>query len=410
MQPIPFVSACVLLSSFSVGHTQDETEAWPQWNGPARDGISSEADWSAAGKKEAAWSMDVGLGYSSVTVAGGRLYTMGFDKDAGLDIVWCLDPKSGEEIWTHAYESKIWDQAHGGGTLTTPTVDGDVVYTLNREGNLFSLDAATGEVNWHHPLKEEYELEYPTWGFSASPLVIGDRLIINVGRVLSIEKGTGNVEWITDKNYGHAYSTPTPFDLEGKPVLAVFNSNGIVVMDQAAGAELYFHEWTTKYDINAASPIVVDDTIFISSGQGKGCALLAMTDDGLEPVWESKVMGNKMSGCVLMDGHLYGFDESVLKCIDLADGEEKWAERGIGNGALIGAPGKLILMSSRGELIVGEATPAAYSEVSRAKLMDGGVYWTKPVLSNGLIYCRSSLGELVVSDHRAKPPAAGSAQ
>ncbi len=400
ISPLLFLAALVLATSGGSAGTDDEG-SWPQWRGPARDGLSTETDWAAEGEAEPLWSLEVGLGYSSVSIQDGRLYTMGYDEMAGLDLVWCLDAETGEELWVHTYPAEIWNQMHGGGTLTTPSIDGDVVYTLNREGNLFCLDAENGEVLWQKQLAQEFDLEPPTWGFGASPLVLDDMLIVNVGKVLALAKDDGDVLW-TSKQYGHAYSTPCDFELEGRPALAVFNSAGLAVIDRTDGDERYFHEWKTQYDINAATPIVVDGKIFVSSGLNHGCTLLAPGEDGLEVVWENKEMRNKMSGCVLMDGHLYGFDESVLKCIDLS-GQEKWNVRGVGNGALMGAPGRLIVVSSKGELIVAEASPEAFRELSRTKVLESnGVFWTKPVLLDGLIYCRSSMGQLVCRDHRAR--------
>ncbi len=373
---------------------------WPQWRGPDRNGISNETGWSAEGKADAVWSKNVGLGYSSVTVAAGRLYTLGFDEEKGLDSVYCLDAKTGEEIWSHSFPAKIWNHLHRGGTLTTPSIDGDVVYALNREGNFFCFDAATGEVKWKKALKEELELEYPTWGFSASPLILDDKLVLNLGKTFALDKETGKVLW-ESKHTGHAYSTPVDFALEGRPSLAVFNSNGFSVVDLADGEQRYFHEWKTQYDVNIATPVVVGgNRVFISSGLNRGCAMLEVGGESAEVVWESKKMRTKLTGCVLFEDHLYGFDESAFKCLGL-DGEVKWSQRGLGDGAFVLADGKLILVSSKGELAVAKATPAGYEELSRTKVLDGGVYWTSPVLADGMIYVRNSLGDLVCRDHRA---------
>jgi len=392
-----------LLAGFARPSADGDEEGWPQWRGPHLDGITTEGAWTPKGKEKSLWEREVGLGYSSVAVAKGRLYTLGFQVEDGVDVVWCLDAKTGEELWAHPYPAKIWNQFHEGGTLTTPTIDGDAVYTLNREGAFFCFDAESGEVRYERQLVKELKVEPPTWGFSASPLVLGDELYVNVGKVLSLDKKTGKTKW-TSKDYGHAYSTPVPFEWEGKSTLAVFNGAGLVLIGRKDGKELAFHEWKTQYDVNAASPIVVEDALFISSGYNRGGALVAMTDEGLVPVWETRSMKTQMSGGVLMDGHLYGFDDSVLKCFGL-DGEEKWAERGLGKGALLGAPGRLVVMSAKGELVVATASPEGYEELSRAKVIDdGGVFWTTPVLVDGLIYGRSNRGTLVCRDHRTPAP------
>ncbi|MCP3915210.1 MAG: PQQ-binding-like beta-propeller repeat protein [bacterium] len=377
----------------------DDAPSWPGWRGPARDGISTETNWRERGAEKDLWKRNVGLGYSAVAIDSKRLYTMGFDQEAGVDVVWCLDPMTGEEIWKHRYPAKIWNHLHGGGTLTTPTIHGDAVYTLNREGNLHCFEAETGKVRWHVDVTEALDAKTGTWGFAASPLVEGDELLVNVGKLVALDRATGETRW-QSKDYGHSYSTPSVCEVGGKAALAVFNSNGLAVIEREGGRELFFHEWRTRYDINAATPIVTERGVFISSGLGRGAALLAFGEEGFDVAWENKAMRNKMSGCVLIDGHLYGFDESVLKCIDL-DGNVKWSERGLGNGAVTGAPGKLLVMSGKGELIVAKASPEKYDELSKSRVIDAeGVFWTMPVLAGGLIYCRGSQGELVCRDHR----------
>lgn len=391
-----------LVALAMTGPATAQSFSWPQWDGPLRDGVSRESDWAPTGKDENLWEAQVGLGYSTVAVADGRLYTMGYDKASGLDSVWCFDAVSGEELWKHSYPSKIWDRAHEGGTVNTPSIDGDVVYSLNREGNLFCLDAKTGEVRWHNELKPEanpHELEYPTWGFSGSPLVLGEKLILNCGRILSIDKETGEVLWRSE-DFGDGYGTPAAFELEGEPVVAVLNGKGAAVVSLEDGAQRYFHEFAGKNrGVNAATPVVVDDALFISSGTIPACALIAFGDGEVLPVWEGREMVNSFSGCVRMGDYLYGFDKSILKCIDL-EGNAMWQVRGIGNGAVCGAGDRILVMGETGELIVASATHEGFEELSRVKLFEEGRYWTKPILVNGIVYCRSSKGQLVARDHR----------
>jgi len=400
--PLLLTGAAFLLPAGSTGTDGDEF-TWPQWDGPQRNGLSKETAWSSAGKEEHLWQTEVGLGYSTVSVAGGRLYTMGYDVEAGLDMIFCLDALTGEEIWSHTYESEIWNQAHEGGTVNTPSIDGEVVYTLNREGNAYCLDAKTGEVLWHNDLMAEgntNELESPTWDFSASPLVLEDELLLNCGRILSLDKKTGKIKW-SSKDYGHAYGTAAAFDLEGEPAIAVLNGAGVGVASRKDGKELFFRAFGgSNRGVNAATPIVIEDAVFVSSDTKPGGALLAFGDGELVPVWESREMVNAFSGCVRIGEHLYGFDQSVLKCIDLT-GKPMWDARGIGNGAVLGTPDRLVLMGGTGELIVAEASPKEFKELSRVKLFDAGQFWSKPILVNGIIYCRSSKGMLVARDHRA---------
>ena len=338
-------------------------------------------------------------------VTDGKLvYTMGYDKAKGIDIVWCFDALTGEEVWTHSYEAEIMDRAHEGGTVNTPSIDGDVLHVLNREGKLYCLERQTGEVRWFTMLLPEdnpHGLERPTWGFSGSPLVLEDELILNCGKILSVDKSSGEVRWAS-RDYGHAYCTPITFEHEGRPVLAILNGDGVAVLSRADGSEIAFQAFTGEtLGINAPTPVLVgQSSLFISSGPRDGNALFALEDGELREVWANKEMINSFSGCVLVGEHLYGYHRSLLRCIT-KEGEECWSVRGTGNGAVSAAGDRILAMTSDGELIVCKADPEEYEVLLRTPVFDdGGRYWTKPVIANGVVYCRSSRGGLVARDHR----------
>ena len=377
-------------------------DEWPQWRGPSRNGISTEQGWTPKGR--AGWKAEVGLGYSAFVIQDGRLYTAGFerdeDQDIGQDTVWCMDAETGEALWSYSYPAKIWAKYHGGGTLSTPVIDEDVVYWLNREAEFRCFDAESGELLWEKPLLKEYDLKYPEWAFSASPLVLEEAVILNLGRVFAFERKTGKLLSVTDKNYGDAYATARDCTLAGKQLLAIFAGNGLILLDRETLAEVASHKWETRYNVNAATPLIAgNDEILISSGYGHGGALLRYTEDGFEVVWEVKHFRNHMATSVLIGDHFYGIDEAQLRCLD-RKGEEQWKLRGIGKGAMSAAGDKLLLMTSDGELVVAKADSGEFKELSREKVLDGGVYWTMPVLANGRIYCRNSKGGVVCRDHR----------
>ena len=224
-------------------------------------------------------------------------------------------------------------------------------------------------------------------------------IVANVSKTVALDKDTGETIWESADHLA-MYSTPIDFELGGAPCLAVFTKKGLIVLDRESGERLHFYPWARgKSIVNAATPVVVGERIFISSSYNHGCALLDFSSGRAEAVWESKVMRTKLSGCVLYEDHLYGFDETMLKCIDL-NGKESWRKRGLGLGSLMVSDGRLILMSSRGELVVAEATPEKYRQLSRTKALDGGAYWSSPVLAGGRIYCRNGVGDLVCRDHR----------
>jgi len=385
-----------LLPTTSPGTGPDD---WPGWGGPQRSGVSRESGWGVKSAEQPLWRVEVGLGYSSVAVQGQRLVTLGYDKDTEMDVLRCLDALSGEELWAQAWPAKLMDLYHGGGTLTTPTLAGEYVYVSEREGLLQCFELADGDPRWQKGLAKELSLTIPQWGFSSSPLLLGDELLVNYGALYSFDPKSGALRWKSEKSYGDAYSTPVECTLGGAPALALFGGSGLALLARG-GKELGFTPWKTQYDVNAMTPVVLGERLFVSSGYDKGCALLDLAGKAPEVVWESKVMRNQMSGAVPWKDHLYGFDDKVLKCIDLA-GKELWRERGLGQGALSIADGKLLVVSEEGELIVAAAEPSGYRELSRRKAVDGGVCWTVPVLAHGIVYVRNHAGELVALDHRA---------
>jgi outer membrane protein assembly factor BamB len=388
-------AVATVLLSFSAS-----ADDWPQWRGPKRDGISTEkgwkATWPATGPKKL-WSKPVGIGYSSMAVADGRIYTMGNVENQ--DVVSCFNAETGDVVWKHEYACPAKDPNGYHGTRVTPTVDGDNVFTLSRHGHLFCLDAKTGKVKWTKNLISDLggrEIKHSGgregWGYSASPLVEKDMLLVEPGgegaSVVALDKKTGKAIWKNGNDIA-GYASMVAFDLEGERCFTHFAADHFVVRRMKDGSELWRHPWKTSYGVNAATPIVQGDTVFISSGYSFGCARLKMTKAGVTEMWRNKNMRNHVNSCVLLGDHLYGFDESELKCLDWNTGEVKWAARGYGKGSLMAADGKLILFSQNGKLGIAEADPTAFKELSSVQVLQGKDTWAHPVLANGRIYVRN---------------------
>ena len=398
------LASCIPLLPILVAGTLTAAD-WPNWRGPDLDGISREtgwtSEWSAAGPA-VLWKANVGIGFSSFAVAAGRVYTMGNENDR--DSVICLDAADGREVWRHSYDEPKAPQLYEGGPNSTPTVDGDRVYTLSRSGKFFCLDATTGKVQWSVDLQADHGIEVPKkghWGLSGSPLVSGDHVVLNAGRAgMAFDRKTGKLVWETGKEPA-AYATPVPAQLNGRAVLLVFAAPGLVALDPATGKELWLHPWKTSWDVNAADPIVEGNRIFITSGYNHGAALLDVGSGKPEVVWENKNMRSQLSGGVLVDGHVYGMDEKQLRCIDLASGEVKWTEKRSGKGSVLVADGKLIVLSEKGELMVAPVSPDGFNATASAQVL-GGKCWTLPVLANGRIYARNAAGDVVCLDVAAR--------
>lgn len=375
---------------------------WPHWRGPDLNGISRETgwqtEWPADGPK-VLWKAEVGIGFSSFSIANGRAYTMGNANDT--DSVFCFDAATGKAIWKHYYPAPLDAKYYEGGTSATPTVDSGRVYTLSKRGAVYCLDAAKGNVIWTKPLADELGAKMPTWGFAGSVLVEGDLLLVNVGGTgTALRKSDGKVVWSNGTDEA-GYSTPVPINAGGQRAIVLFTKEHVAAVTVAEGKELWRYLWKTRYDVNAADPIMAGDQVFISSGYNRGASVIRIAGSSGEKVWENRNMRNHFNSCVLWEGHLYGVDETELRCIVWETGEVKWGDRKFGKGSLMLADGKLIALSEKGELIVAPATPTEFKPLARAQVI-GGKCWTTPVLSNGRIYCRNAAGDVVCVDVSGK--------
>jgi outer membrane protein assembly factor BamB len=384
-------TALLLLSFAAAAHAAD----WPVWRGPNHDGISTEKLIGTVVKK--LWHANPGIGFSSFTVADGRVYTTGHTD--GKDTVFCLDAASGKLNWKHDYAADLGDKYYEGGTSATPTIENGKAYHLSRWGDLFCFDAATGKVVWQKNIQKETEANIPDWGYAGSPLVHGDLLILNVGKAgTAVEKATGKLVWKSDTDNA-GYSTAYPITVNGKEQVVIGSGRAYKGVDPKNGTVLWEHTWSTSYGVNAADPILSGTKLFISSGYNKGCALLDLASAEPKEVWRSRAMKNQFNSSVLIDGHLYGSngDESktaALKCIDFATGTEKWSEPSTGFCSLMAADGKLIIMTAKGELITAKANSAKFEPISRTPVLSGRC-WSAPVLANGRIYARNAAGQMV---------------
>ena len=394
-----FVISVIGLSRYGAAEAAD----WPNFRGPNHNGISDETGWSATWPKDGPkllWKKSIGTGFCSIAVSNGRAYTMGNIKDN--DILYCFEADTGKQIWKKSYPCPLFKKDHEGGPAATPTVHGDSVYTFSKNGDAIRFKAATGQIVWHKNLNKELGLKHPTWYFAGSPFVIDNLVILNAGtNGIALNKADGSVVWKSGTS-APGYATAVPFTMGSQKCVAIFGFRDIVGLIAATGRQVCQFKWKTRYDINAANPIISGNTIFISSGYNKGCALLKIGPNNLTKVWQNKNMCNHVSSCVLWKGHIYGFNGQQggggkLTCLNYETGEVKWAQKGMGTGSLMLADGKLIILSNRGKLVTAPASPEGFKELSSAQILTGKC-WTVPVLANGRIYARNAVGNLVCVD------------
>ncbi len=394
-------TACViLLVGLGLGTVKLRSADWPQWRGPEANGISKESLEGITGLEEA-WKAEVGMGFSGFVVAKGRVFTMGHDGKE-TDTVWCLDAESGKVIWKHSYPQPLGDLYFPGGSTGTPTVDGEVVYSLARAGELFCFEAASGKIKWKKQLHKDFAYDMPAWGFTGSPKIFGSLLLLNAGDAgLALRKEDGSEVW-KSKNGEASYSTPYLVHRDGTDLAIFSNKRGYTCVESKNGKEWWRVKWLTRYGVNAADPVADGDHIFISSGYDKGATLVKWNgQDSPKTVWKNREMKTQMNACVLIDGFLYGVsgnegqDGTGLKCLELSSGESKWVDASVGQGAVAATEGgRLVVLSESGELMIGKASPEGFKPKVKKKVM-GGKCWTAPVLANGKIYCRNGNGQVV---------------
>lgn len=390
---IAILITCVFTIPFA--HAGD----WYQYHGPNRDRISSETGWNTDWSESApniAWKANVGTGFSSVSVADGKAYTMGNSNDQ--DTIWCFDVKTGDVVWKFTYDCELQPNLYEGGPGCTPAVYDGLVYTVSKEGHFYCLDAKTGDEKWLVELQKDFGMKLPEWRFSVSPLIEKDWVVLEFGLFVAFDRKSGEVVWKSENEYKTSYGSPIAFNMNGKRCFAGFNGFGLVVVDASNGKEITKFRWKTNYDINAATPIYKDGQFFLSSGYGVGGGLVDIKEDGsAEELWHNRRMRNQMNASVLWDGTLFGFDESNLRAVDFKSGDENWMKNGLGKGTLTVVDGKLLILAEKGDLVLAKTNPKEYEEISRMNVLSGKC-WTIPVFANKMIYCRNAAGDLVCVD------------
>lgn len=383
--------------------------AWPGWRGPLRDAVSRElgllTDWPTEGPA-VVWKAPAGTGYSSMAVAGGRLFTM-LRRGDDEQIV-CLDTKTGEQRWLYGYPIQ-YNNGYGGGPRSTPTVAGERVYAVGATGILSCLDAQTGKKVWDHDLLREFNARNLQWGVSFSPLVDGNLVYAIPGgaggnSLAAFDKGDGHLVWHSGDDPA-GYSSPILTAAAGVRQLLCFTGTALVSANPETGQLFWRLPWDTDHMANIATPLVRGDYVFISSGYGKGCALLKIAATGgkveARPVYKTNEFRDHHSGSVLWGEHIYGFDEHRLTCLDFREGTVRWQKSGLGQGTLLVADGHLVILSENGKVVLAEANPEGYREKASFKF-SGPRCWTLPVIADGRLYIRDE-EKIVCYDLRKNP-------
>jgi outer membrane protein assembly factor BamB len=367
---------------------------WPQWRGPNRDGISKETgllkQWPADGPALAWKAKGAGTGYSSFSISNGKLYTMGLRGDR--EFVVAFDVATGKEVWATAHGGAFRND-RGDGPRGTPTVDGDRVYSLGGNGDLSAIDARTGKLIWTKNVLQEFGGSNITWGISESPLVLGNKLLVNAGgsgaSIVALNKSDGSVIW-KSQNDRAGYSSAIPLTLNGLTQVVFFTGRRAVGLDANDGRLLWEYAKPSNRTANAATPIARGNRVFISSDYGTGGGVVEIKPDNTaQEIWFSNEVRNHHSSAVLIGDYLYGFSGSILTAVKFDTGEIAWRDRSVGKGSLVFADGHLFLFSENGVVGLVEATPTGYKETGRFRIQQDSLpTWSHPVVAGGRLYLR----------------------
>ena len=405
--PLLIVVCCVALPAVSLA------EDWPQHLGPTRNGVNAGGGLTTVWPKSGPtllWAYEVGEGFAGPAVAKGKLVL--FHRVEDHDAVDCVDAITGKLIWRFRYPTDYRDGfGFDNGPRAVPAIADGRVYTFGAQGLLHCLDFKTGKKLWAVDTRAEYRSDKGFFGSAASPLVEGDHVVLNVGGrdghgIVAFDRKTGKLAWhATDHEAG--YSSPTAATIGGRRYIFVFTREGLVALNPKDGKVVFQFPFRARMNasVNAATPLIQKDLLFLSTSYRVGGKLIRVKDDAYQEVWANDTsMSNHYATCVIHDGHLYGLHgrqeyDPELRCVELTTGKVKWsAPMGAATVTLAGQ--HLLVMTEQGELIMAEASPNRYKKLASAPILAATVR-AYPALAADLFYARN--GEtLVCIDLRRK--------
>jgi outer membrane protein assembly factor BamB len=379
-----------------IATTSEKKAGWPGFRGPERDniihGVRIETNWSQSPPVEL-WRQPIGPAWSSFAVNGNHIYTQ--EQRGDDEIVSCYHLTTGTPVWMHSDSARFWESNAGAGPRGTPTLSNGRVYTFGATGILNALDARDGSAVWSRNAASDTKEKIPGWGFASSPLVVGDLVIVATAGVLAAyELDTGKPRWIGPTG-GWGYSSPHLATIDGVAQILLLNGEGAISVAPADGALLWKHGWKTDGIVQPA--VIAGGDVLIGSGSGGvevGMRRIAVAHgpEGwrVEERWTTNGLKPYFNDFVVHKGHAFGFDGSILSCIDLTDGKRKWkgGRYGAGQMVLLADQDLLLVLSEQGELALVAATTEQFTELARFPAIKGKT-WNHPVLVGDILLVRN---------------------
>ncbi|MEM8668366.1 MAG: PQQ-binding-like beta-propeller repeat protein [Planctomycetota bacterium] len=377
-----------------------DDDDWPAFRGPNRDSVVRRPrlilDWGEFPPKEL-WRTPIGSGWSSFCVVGDCAFTQ--EQHGSDELISCRRVTTGEVLWSHAVAGRFEDSSSGPGPRSTPGYADGRLYALTATGILIGLDAFTGSSLWQTDLKQLFGLDVPPWGFASSPLVVQDDVIVFTGAgegksVAAFDRVSGALRW-NSGNGGHSYSSAHWVSMQGQPQILVASNQGIDSLDPASGTRLWQHEWDIGFSPRIVQPCVLPgDALLLATAYGKGTRRLQVEQkDGrwtTEAIWTSRKLRPYFNDLVYHDGFVYGFNGSILTCLDASSGEPSWRKRGFGNGQvlLLQPQSVLLVLSEQGAVSLIEASENDGKVLAQFQALNGKT-WNHPVISGSHLLVRN---------------------
>ena len=393
-QPTPTASPTE--AAKTVAPTTPAAEArvdWPGFRGPRRDGVvrgtKIKTDWAASPPVQM-WRHPVGPGWSSFAVNGDLVYTQ--EQRGENEVVACYKASTGQSVWTHSDSARFFESNAGAGPRGTPTLSNGRVYSFGATGILNVLDARNGAVVWTRNVANETNTKIPFWGFSSSPLVIGDIVVVAAaGQLVAYEVATGNRRWVGPAG-GGSYSSPHLVTINGVAQVLLTSDGRLTSVSLTDGKQLWQHQWGAN---SIVQPAVTPDGNILITSQESGIRRLALANDGgtwtVSERWTSNGLKPYFNDFVVHKGYAFGFDGRILSCVDLNNGERKWKGGRYGNGQLVLLPDQdlLLVLSEEGELALVQARSDQFTEIAKAPAIQGKT-WNHPVLVGDVLLVRNA--------------------
>jgi len=370
---------------------------WPGFRGPARDGVVHgmriATEWETSPPVQV-WRRPVGPGWSSFAVHGDRVYTQ--EQRGGDEVVAAYSLRNGDPIWQHRDAARFWEPTGGAGPRGTPMLSDGRVYTFGATGILNALDARTGAVVWSRNAVTDTGAKDPGWGFASSPLVVNDIVIVAAsGRLAAYDAATGERRWMGPEG-GAGYSSPHLMSIDGVPQVLLLRGARTTSVSPADGTVLWEHKWVPNASIVQPALTSNGDILIVAGDAMTGLGMQRITVKRgagawtIEERWTSRGLKPFYNDFVVHKEHAFGFDGSILACIDLADGSRKWKGGRYGHGQMVLLPDQdlLLVVSEEGEIALVNATPDRFKEVARFKAIEGKT-WNHPVLVGDVLLVRN---------------------